>query len=233
MGVSYREIETMLRESIQREFGGDVGICVDAVSLKRNDALHPLEARSIAEAGFRRRASFCSGRACARAALRQLGDFPGPIVVGNGGEPCWPTGITGSISHTDQIVGAIVSRNQKIQGLGFDIEDDTPLDGPEMLHLVCRPDELMPRFDTDYALSLKRGKLIFVAKEAVYKACNPSTGVFMDFFDLKISIDDAFGTFSVETEHPFISTIVRQQSLSGYYWNILGFVIAIAVLRTE
>ncbi|WP_374216235.1 4'-phosphopantetheinyl transferase, partial [Frankia sp. R82] len=55
----------------------------------------------VARAVPSRRAEFVTGRACARLALARLGVAPRPILRGPRGEPTWPRGIVGSITHCE------------------------------------------------------------------------------------------------------------------------------------
>ncbi|MDT5175634.1 MAG: hypothetical protein QOG37_2885, partial [Mycobacterium sp.] len=55
----------------------------------------PLIAKSVAK----RRSEFITVRHCARVALGELGVPPAPILKGDKGEPCWPDGIVGSLTH--------------------------------------------------------------------------------------------------------------------------------------
>jgi hypothetical protein len=78
--------------------------------------VHCDELRLMASAVPRRRAEFAAGRACARAALRRLGINGWPLLVGSKREPLWPAGVVGSITHTDGLVAAAVSRRPHLPG---------------------------------------------------------------------------------------------------------------------
>ena len=57
----------------------------------------PLIAKSVAK----RRNEFITVRYCARLALEELGVPPVPILKGEKGEPCWPDGVVGSLTHCE------------------------------------------------------------------------------------------------------------------------------------
>ena len=61
--------------------------------------LFPAEEALVRTADPRRRAEFTAGRACARTALARLGLPTAPVLAGRAGEPRWPAGVTGSITH--------------------------------------------------------------------------------------------------------------------------------------
>ena len=56
-----------------------------------------------------RRADFVTVRACARLALGRLGVPPVPLVPGEAGEPSWPNGIVGSMTHCRGLRAAAVA----------------------------------------------------------------------------------------------------------------------------
>ena len=78
----------------------------------------PLIERSVAK----RRNEFITVRHCARIALGELGFPPVPILKGEKGEPCWPDGVVGSITHTAGYRGAVVGRAGAVRSLGVDAE---------------------------------------------------------------------------------------------------------------
>ena len=57
----------------------------------------PLIARSVAK----RRNEFVTVRHCARVAMERLGVPPSPILKGEKGEPRWPDGVVGSLTHCE------------------------------------------------------------------------------------------------------------------------------------
>ena len=58
------------------------------------------ERQAMANAAPGRQEQFAAGRACARAGLSVLGCPEEPLLVGEDRRPLWPSGVTGSISHT-------------------------------------------------------------------------------------------------------------------------------------
>ena len=78
----------------------------------------PLIARSVAK----RRNEFITVRHCARLALGELGFPPVPILKGDKGEPCWPDGVVGSLTHCAGYRGAVVGRGAAVRSVGVDAE---------------------------------------------------------------------------------------------------------------
>jgi 4'-phosphopantetheinyl transferase EntD len=74
----------------------------------------PLIAKSVAK----RRNEFITVRYCARQALGEIGVPPVPILKGEKGEPCWPDGVVGSLTHCDGYRGAAVGRHESVRSGG-------------------------------------------------------------------------------------------------------------------
>ena len=79
-------------------------------------------------------------RYCARQALGELGVPPVPILKGDKGEPCWPDGIVGSLTHCEGYRGAAVGRRDEVRSVGIDAEPHDVL--PKgVLEAITLPDE--------------------------------------------------------------------------------------------
>ncbi|GAY17510.1 4'-phosphopantetheinyl transferase [Mycobacterium sp. shizuoka-1] len=147
----------------------------------------PLIAKSVAK----RRNEFVTARHCARVALGQLGLPPVPILKGDKGQPCWPEGVVGSLTHTEGYRGAVVGRTETIRSVGIDAEPHGVLpDG--VLNAISLPAE---RYEIA-ALpgGLHWDRILFCAKEATYKAWFPLTERWLGFEDAHITFDvDATG----------------------------------------
>lgn len=172
-----------------------------AVVASREDILdEPLfaaEERALGQAVEKRRREFATARACARAALRELGEPPRAIPAGPRGAPIWPAGIVGSITHCDGYRACAVARDADVATLGVDAEPDAPLPAG-LLDDIALPEEraqLAALAREEPGVSWDR--LLFSAKESVYKAWFPLAGRWLGFEDATVSIDRLAGTFSV------------------------------------
>lgn len=158
--------------------------------------LFPDEEAVIANAVGKRRMEFTTARACARAALARLGLPPVPIVPGSRGAPRWPAGVVGSITHCAGYRASAVARDRDVITVGLDAEPHGPLpDG--VLAAVASPGEQARMA----ALAAARpqvswDRMLFSAKESVYKAWFPLTGRWLGFEDASVDIDPARGTFT-------------------------------------
>jgi 4'-phosphopantetheinyl transferase EntD len=155
---------------------------------------HVLVARAIAK----RQREFATARDCARRALVGLGIDPLPIMSGKQGEPQWPPGIVGSISHCAGYRAAAVARSADVLTIGLDAEPANVLpDG--VLELISLPAERARLRDLAVVSpGTHWDRVLFSSKEATYKAWFPLTRRWLGFEDAEITIDAALGTFHVQ-----------------------------------
>jgi len=167
--------------------------CVISADYPEQFALLPDETECTAPMNPRRRREFVHGRSCARIALAGLGYPDCPVPVGDGRAPTWPDGVVGSISHCGATAAAAVAHRGDTGGVGLDIEQNQALDEP-LLRMICRADERERLDGTDVGLLL--AKLIFSAKESVFKCVWPELRRFVDFQEVEIRLDIDRNTFS-------------------------------------
>jgi 4'-phosphopantetheinyl transferase EntD len=172
--------------------------CV-AVEERRHDpadaTLFPDEEAVVARAVEKRRREFTTARMCARGALQTLGFAAVSIPTGERGEPLWPAGALGSITHCDGYRAAAVARSREVVTLGIDAERNAPLpDG--LVGDIARPEELpsLLRLAADHP-EVHWDRLLFSAKESVYKAWFPLARRWLGFEDAIVVLDPRAGTF--------------------------------------
>lgn len=138
-----------------------------------------------------RKLEFLTGRWCARRALARLGAAGVSIPQAEDRSPIWPTGVVGSITHCEGLIGAAVARTDDLAGLGFDAECRRELPGEEVESI------LSPEEHTAGGRAGPAGWpiVVFSAKEAIYKAVHPLVRVPFDFPDVTLEVDWARGTF--------------------------------------
>jgi 4'-phosphopantetheinyl transferase EntD len=158
--------------------------------------LYPAEEAVVARAVDKQRREFTTARACARAALARLGVPPGPIVPGPRGAPQWPAGVVGSMTHCDGYRAAVVARHRDLVAIGVDAEPHAPLP-VGVLGTVTSAAERAHLTALAVAGSGRHwDRMLFSAKESVYKAWFPLTGRWLGFEDAAVTIDPAGGTFT-------------------------------------
>ncbi|MFJ7290777.1 4'-phosphopantetheinyl transferase family protein [Streptomyces collinus] len=178
-------IEELLPETV---------VAVEAYGHEDADPLFPEEAALLTRAVAKRRKEFTAVRSCARRAMEKLGVPPQPVLPGERGAPRWPAGLAGSMTHCDGYCAAALVRATDLASLGIDAEAHGPL--PEgVLPSVSLPAEA----DRLRRLAAERpdihwDRLLFSAKESVYKAWFPLTGKWLDFMeaDIELTTDGTF-----------------------------------------
>jgi 4'-phosphopantetheinyl transferase EntD len=140
----------------------------------------PLIARSVPK----RRNEFVTVRHCARLAMGRLGMPESPILKGEKGEPRWPEGVVGSLTHCEGYRGAVVGRASVVRSVGVDAEPHGVLpDGVlDAISLPVERREIAALPDGMYW-----DRILFCAKEATYKAWFPLTERWLGFEDAHIS----------------------------------------------
>jgi 4'-phosphopantetheinyl transferase EntD len=189
-------------------------VAVVAATADREVELFPEEEEALGNAVEKRRREFATARACAREALAQLGFPPRAISAGARGEPIWPAGIVGSITHCTGFRACAVGRVSELLTIGVDAEPDDRLP-PGVLADVTLPEE---RRWIEAAMTADPGtswdRLLFSIKESVYKAWFPLTGSWLGFEDAAVSVDRARGTFVADLLVPGPSP--RGRRLDGF-----------------
>ena len=130
----------------------------------------------LANAGRKRKAEHLAGRIAAAHALPDH-TVPG---IGPSGEPLWPEGISGSITHSGTQAMAVVVSHPDAR-VGIDCEAILPdREAREIQDGIIDAQEAMclTRSGYPFALALT---LTFSAKESLFKALFPQVKTFMDF----------------------------------------------------
>jgi 4'-phosphopantetheinyl transferase EntD len=204
------------------------------VSATREDLdieLYPEEEAVVGRAVAKRRREFVTARACARQALAGLGRPAQAIPSGEKGQPLWPAGIVGSITHCEGYRACAVARASDLATIGVDVEPNLPLpDG--LLGDIALPEERVllgelvrqaPRTHWD--------RLLFSIKESIYKAWFPLAERWLGFEDAAVAIDLRRGDFSAHLLVP--GPVLDGVELRGFRGRWLvedGFVLAAIAL---
>jgi len=179
-------IRAMAAADSSLRLGQNVGLAIVSGEDQASYTLHPEEARILSpRACGRKRVEFASGRAAAHFALKQIGfENPPPVLRGQKGEPIWPDGIVGSITHCYPWSVAVAVKRSNRVAIGVDLETMEGIQGTDISDLVCGEAEL----DWVRGGNLQeRLTMIFSAKEAVYKAFYPLCRRYIDFKEVELT----------------------------------------------
>lgn len=174
--------------------------------------LIPLADRVLVDgAAHQRRTEFIAARWCAHQALRQMQVAAASLPIGQLGQPLWPDGVIGSITHELGNCLVLVMRQQSAAGVGVDLAS---LEHAHQLResgdLFMAPGESRQAWGgVDSAVSMLRH---FSAKEAVVKATSAMLGRLID--PREICVDFSGGRFSARVGK-------QMAGLSGR-WSVCG-----------
>jgi len=99
------------------------------------------------------------------------------------GAPLWPNGIVGSLAHDDDMAVAAVAPVGGIVSLGIDVEPAEPLPDDIFAIVITGADR------TGAADPRLAGRILFAAKEAVYKAAYPLDREVLGYEDIAVDLD--------------------------------------------
>ena len=143
----------------------------------------------LSHAGRKRKAEHLAGRiaaAHARGAIHERA-IPG---IGPSGEPLWPDGISGSITHSGTQAMAVVVRERQAL-IGIDCEAILPENEAREIKdgiIDVQEEPVLSRSGYPFALALT---LVFSAKESLFKALFPRVQAYMGFDSARVTkLDD-------------------------------------------
>ena len=157
------------------------------------------EEQAIAESfgSQKRRDEFALGRICAREVLSRFGLESEPILRNpETREPCWPDSVWGSITHSAGFAAVAVGLKKDIKGVGIDLESFSRSVDFKIRRHVCVDSELewlesLPTKQANRAL-----RIIFSAKESIFKCIYPGTKTYLTFKDAAVSVNETEKNFS-------------------------------------
>jgi len=169
---------------------------VAATTEEREVQLFPQEEAAVGNAVEKRRREFVTARACARTALARLGHPDQPVPSGPRGEPVWPAGVVGSITHCAGYRGCAVAPAAELATIGVDAELAEPLP-PGLIGDIALPEERtwLERLSVEEP-AVCWDRLLFSIKESIYKAWFPLARSWLGFEDASVAIDPAGRTFA-------------------------------------
>ncbi len=174
--------------------------------------LFPEEAALIQNAVEARRREFATGRDCARRALSQLGVPAAPLLSGPHREPRWPAGVVGSITHCAGYRAAAVATDERLAAIGIDAEPDEPLPAG-VLEAIATGDEAAAMKELPSGVAWDR--LLFCAKESLYKAWFPIAQRWLGFEDAVVTLSPSTFTADILVPGPLTRVTGRWVAARG------------------
>ncbi|MFH9685300.1 4'-phosphopantetheinyl transferase [Streptomyces sp. NPDC017413] len=188
---------------IERLLPADVSCAATRAETVPDGTLFPEEEALVAQSVAKRRNDFTTARACARRAMAGLGLPPVAVLHGHRGRPLWPEGIVGSLTHCEGYRAAALARAKGVLSLGIDAEPHAPLP-TGVRELVTLPAERarigLPAPEDESEIHWDR--VLFSAKESVFKTWYPVTGIELDFVEADLTFQRTGGRAGKEDTPP-------------------------------
>lgn len=198
----------------------------------RTVPLFPDEERFIRTALESRRREFTTARGCAREALILLGRSPVAIPPGVEGEPQWPDGVVGSITHCRGYRAAAVADSEAFTAIGIDAEPHAQL-RPGVLSVIGATSEIeWVRERLHRSPGIAWDRLLFCMKEAAFKAWAPLVAGTLGFQDALISMGPAGQDFTASLCDGNLQRGGRTSSDLPGKWIVAENLIVAAVVQT-
>ena len=175
-------------------FPDHISFCLLPIHSTSNQKLHPAEENYFSQlSSVSRKEHFRSGRICAGEVISKLGARGQPVLRDpQTREPLWPEGISGSITHSGNWAAAAAGKSSDVSGIGIDLEDlERQVDSRISRH-VCIPEEQKWLQECGEDFLEQNLKIIFSAKESIFKAFFPYTRTYLHFHDARILMEQTF-----------------------------------------
>jgi len=162
---------------------------------------------------------FSAGRFCARKCLTKYQINDAQILRGRFGEPLWPGGYTGSITHHGDIALAVVTQKSVLKSIGIDfIPTNEVLEGSDLVFEeseLALIDKMLPNINSEL--------FIFSIKEAAIKICSPLLQDFINFKDIKLQKNNHG---KIHLSHALI-----EQNINVIWIILNGFIFSLATFE--
>ena len=175
-------------------FPDHISFCLLPIHFTSNQKLHPAEENYFSQlSSVSRKEHYRSGRICAGEVLSKLGTLGQPVLRDpQTREPLWPEGISGAITHSGKWAAAAAGKTSDVLGIGIDLEDlERQVDSRISRH-VCIPEEQKWLQECGEDFLEQNLKIIFSAKESIFKAFFPYTRTYLHFHDARILMEQTF-----------------------------------------
>ena len=176
-------------------------VLIETRSDAPESAAWPEELAAVAGLPEARRAEYITVRDCARQGLACLGVPSAAIPSDARGAPVWPAGIVGSLTHCRGYRAAVVAWASDVVALGIDAEPAEAL--PAGVARRISTDAEFARLGATGRDGTPWDRVLFSAKESIYKAWYPLTHVGLGFRDVDVMLEaDGEASFSFLCEVP-------------------------------
>ena len=176
----------------------------------------------------KRQAEFLAGRYVAKEALTVTGVAVPHVGIGGGRSPMWPSGVSGSISHTDGSALCAISLQEYYSCVGVDVEGvigEAVTEEVAPTILTERDKDFLSAYEVSFPRLLT---LVFSAKESLFKALYPRVGFYFGFeVACFCGLDIKNHTFTLSLTQGLSDRFRMGCTFRGAYWMDQGSVVTL------
>lgn len=168
---------------------------------------------------LKRQAEYLAGRFAASCALTDLGVIVNDIAIGQHRSPVWPSGISASITHTNNKAMCAAAYSKDYQYLGIDLENRLSKESvAEIKSTIINDNENDLLIES--CLSIEDAfTLVFSAKESLFKALYPSVGYYFDFTVAEVTeIEKSKNSFNIILLQNLTPELKAGKEFTGYFY---------------
>lgn len=206
--------DTIFRSDIS-DFKLNIGVVqLDPALDEMTEHLFKKERAGLANAVPKRRREIIAGRLLAHDLLADIIARPQPLLWSSDRAPIWPGNSTGSITHCDDLCAVVVTKTDDNIAVGIDIEPKLQIE-ETLWAMIGSADEIaqLPKMP-DISMGVWV-RMLFVAKEAFYKAQYQLSAEILDFRDILVQFFPNEGTFSVAEAKE--EAVIKLQGAGRFY----------------
>lgn len=217
-------------EQIQKFLAKEnINLCAERITELKN--ILPSEKSLTTNSNEKRQIEFSTGRFCAHQALpARFNDTP--ILQEAKKCPLWPTGYCGSISHTNDYACAATAPLNKLLSLGIDLESiPRPISTNAYQWITNEKERLWIKQTQGVEFY---SKLIFSAKESIFKLIYPLTRKFFSFDAVSIQEPLKKNTFIAKINIEQDSILFKKNSdIHGFFFYNDNWIFTISYLKNQ
>ncbi len=189
----------------------------------------PEEIELTAHANIKRQIEFSTGRFCAHEALPAK-FLKTPIIHDSKKCPIWPPGYCGSITHTDSHACTVIAPTDKWLSIGIDLESIPRVISTNAYRWITNTDErkwVKNCKNRDF-----QSKLIFSAKESIFKLIYPLTKRFFSFDAISINKPETHNSFTANINIAQDEDYFKEgNTIHGFYFYNNNWLLSITLLK--
>ncbi len=197
---------------------------------KSSSHLFENEKKIIRNSNKKRIEDFATGRWCSRKVLNQMGLKIRAILNGMEGEPIWPKGVIGSISHTKGAYCAASAFQKYYHSIGVDIEERKRKISTGAIEYITNNDEKKWLKTKSNNQSLD-SMLIFSSKESIFKLLYPVLKRRFYFKAVSIKKFNLDNSFTALVKEQLSHTIKKGIKIYGYFFYNSKWVVTLSYLK--